>query len=73
MKKINSTERLAVTTAEAAELLSVSSKKLRQMTFPKGPIRAICIGREHRYPLTELQRYLREGLQQQTLAEPQSA
>ncbi|MCA9136901.1 MAG: helix-turn-helix domain-containing protein [Planctomycetales bacterium] len=56
------TEPLAVGIAKAAELLSVSRRKMHDLTQPRGPIRAVRIGRDRRYPIDELRRFLRDGM-----------
>ncbi len=53
---------LAVSKRKAAEMLSISVKTLWSMTTPRGPIRALRIGRGVRYPLDELRRWISENM-----------
>lgn len=43
---------------QTANALAISVRKLQDLTAPKGPIRSVKIGREHRYPREELARWL---------------
>jgi hypothetical protein len=53
---------LSVSTHQAAQLLSISPRKLFDLTAPRGPIRVVKVGRSNRYAVEELQRFLREHM-----------
>lgn len=61
-RKKSPIEPLAVNSRRAAELLDISTRKLWSLTSPRGPIKSVCIGREHRYAVDELRRFLRDGV-----------
>lgn len=63
MNRNRSVSPLAVKASEAAKLLSVSPRTLWAKTAPRGPIRSVRIGRDHHYPVAELERFLREGME----------
>lgn len=54
-------EKLAVEAKVAAEMLSLSRRRLRDYTVPNGPIRAIRLKRKLLYPVRELERFLAGG------------
>ena len=64
-KPQSSPEPMAVNGREAARQLSISRRKLHDLTFPNGPIRSFRVGSEHRYLLTELRRYAQEEMEAQ--------
>ena len=43
---------------QAAEMLSISTRKLWSLTTPRGPIKATRIGSSVRYSAAELQRFV---------------
>ena len=52
--------------ADAAELLSISSRTLYERTAPRGPIAAVRFGRRVLYPVHEIDRYITEQIASQT-------
>jgi predicted DNA-binding transcriptional regulator AlpA len=49
---------LLLSARNAARTLAVSQRTLWGMTYPRGPIRAVRIGRAVRYALADLQRWI---------------
>ena len=54
------TARLLLTVREAAEALSISDRKLWDLTEPRGPIRCVRVGRAVRYHPPDLERWIDE-------------
>jgi excisionase family DNA binding protein len=58
---------------EAAQLLTVSERTLWSLTWPRGSIRSVRIGRSVRYTADSIQDYIRERILCQTQPSPTTA